>query len=177
MAVVEFSIQQYQRTGNIQEMEPFMTPMNASTLAGSVLRYGNPVFDCDGAWIRALSRQLANVVTIGGSVSADNLDRVSALVRRFVNDEKPFVLDLTGLDVLTASAARLLDVVSETCEKAGVEWAMVAGGAAAETLGDAGAVFPSVPDALEEFAEVNLSRRSMMMPLLGAKLTKLTKTA
>ena len=70
-----------------------MTPINVSTdafrKAGSVLRYGNPVFDCDGAWIRALSRQLANVVTVGGSISSDNLDRVSALVRRFVNDEKP----------------------------------------------------------------------------------------
>ena len=153
-----------------------MAPMNASTealrKAGSVLRYGNPVFDCDGAWIRALSRQLANVVTVGGSLSADNLDRVSALVRRFVNDEKPFVLDLSALDIVTAPAARLLDVVSETCERAGVDWAMVAGGGGARDLDSAGTVFASVPDALEEFAEANTSRRTMMMPLLGAKLTK-----
>ena len=153
-----------------------MTPINASTdafrKAGSVLRYGNPVFDCDGAWIRALSRQLANVVTVGGSISSDNLDRVSALVRRFVNDEKPFVIDLSSLDIVTAPAARLLEVVSETCEKAGVDWAMVAGGPAGQALENAGAVYASVPDALEEFAEANTSRRSMMMPLLGAKLTK-----
>jgi len=74
--------------------------------------------------------------------------------------------------VLTAPAARLLDVVSETCEGAGGDWAMVAGGVAAQALADAGTVFASVPDALEEFAEANLSRRSMMMPLLSAKLTK-----
>lgn len=152
-----------------------MASVNASSLAGSVLRYGNPVFDCDGAWIRALSRQLANVVTVGGSIRADNLDRVSALIRRFVNDEKPFVLDLSGLDtrgVMPASVARLLDVVSETCEKAGVEWAMVTGGKADSPSEGDGAVAESVPEALEQFAEANLRRRSMMMPLLGARLSK-----
>ena len=49
---------------------------------------------------------------------------------------------------------------------------MVAGGPAGQALENAGAVYASVPDALEEFAEANTSRRSMMMPLLGAKLTK-----
>ena len=99
-----------------------MTPMNASTLAGSVLRYGNPVFDCDGAWIRA--------------------------------------------------ASRLLEVVGEACEKAGVEWAMVAGGGLDQLLGNTAPVVDSVPEALDQFAEANMRRRSMMMPLLAAKLTK-----
>ncbi len=149
-----------------------MTPMNASTLAGSVLRYGNPVFDCDGAWIRALSRQLANVVTVGGSISSDNLERITAYVRRFVNDEKPFVLDLSALDVVAAPASRLLEVVGEACEKAGVEWAMVAGGGLDQLLGNTAPVVDSVPEALDQFAEANMRRRSMMMPLLAAKLTK-----
>ena len=105
--------------GNTKEMEPFMTPVNASSLSGSVLRYGNPVVDCDGAWMRALSRQLANVVTVGGSVSAENLDKLTAYVKRFIMDEKPFVLDLSAVDSIAAQAAQLLDAVGDACEKAG----------------------------------------------------------
>ena len=120
-----------------------MTPMNASSLSGSVLRYGNPVVDCDGAWMRALSRQLANVVTVGGSVSAENLDKLTAYVKRFIIDEKPFVLDLSAVDSIAAQADQLLDAVGEACEKAGVEWAMVAGDVVTAVLG--GAMPPGSP--------------------------------
>ena len=41
--------------------------------------YGNPPFDCDGAQIRACSRQLATVVTVTGDLDDANLDRVSQL--------------------------------------------------------------------------------------------------
>ena len=156
-----------------------MTPMNASSVAGSVLRYGNPVFDCDGAWIRALSRQLATVVTVGGSVSTENLDKLTAYVKRFVIEDKPFVLDLSAVDSIAVQAAQLLDAVGDACEKAGVEWAMVASdrvtdllGAAAEAVEAALPVVPSVPDALEHFADVNLRRRTLLLPLLATKLTK-----
>ena len=168
--------------GNTKEMEPFMTPMNASSLSGSVLRYGNPVVDCDGAWMRALSRQLANVVTVGGSVSAENLDKLTAYVKRFIMDEKPFVLDLSAVDSIAAQADQLLDAVGEACEKAGVEWAMVAGDVVTEVLGgampareSADAPLPvvdSVPDALDHFADANLRRRTMLLPLLATKLTR-----
>lgn len=137
-----------------------------------VLSYGNPVLDCDGAWVRALSRQLATVVTVGGTVTAENLDRLTAQVRRFVIDEKPFVLDLSAVDSIAASPTPLLDAVSDACDKAGVEWAVVAGDAVTVLIDAAGPVVPSVPDALEHFAEVNMRRRTMLLPLLATKLTK-----
>lgn len=149
-----------------------MAPINVSSLPGAVLRYGNPVLDCDGAWIRALCRQLATVVTVGGTVSADNLDRLTALVRRFVIDEKPFVLDLSAVDSIVAPANKLLDAISDTCDKAGVEWAMVGGDAVTRLMGAARPVVASVPEALEIFAEANTRRRTMVLPLLSAKLTK-----
>ncbi len=149
-----------------------MVGMNASALSGSVLRYGNPVFECDGAWIRALSRQLATVVTVGGSINPDNLDRITAHVRRFIIEEKPFVLDLSAVDAIVAPAGQLLDTVNEACDKAGVEWAMVAGDAVTGLLGAAGPVVASVPDALDRFAEANRRRRTMLLPLLTTKLTK-----
>lgn len=157
-----------------------MTQMTASPSAGAVLRYGNPVFDCDGAWIRALSRQLATVVTVGGSVGTENIDRVTAFVNRFIPGEKPFVLDLSAVDAMSGQAARLLDAVADACENAGVEWAMVAGEAVVGAVGDAARgiaevawpVVASVPDALEHFAEANQRRRSMVLPLLAAKLTR-----
>jgi len=153
-------------------MESFMTPVSASTLPGSVLRYGNPVFDCDGAWIRALSRQLATVVTVGGAISADNIDRLTELVRPFVIDEKPFVLDLSGVTSVAGHAGQLLDAVSDSCEKAGVEWAVVAGDTVCRLLSGSRPVVGSVPEALERFAAAIQWRRTMMMPLLGRKLTK-----
>ena len=153
-----------------------MSQMAAALSSGSVLRYGNPVFDCNGAWIRALSRQLATVVTVGGSVSTDNIERVTAFVNRFVPGEKPLVLDLSAVDTVSASVGRLLDAVSDACESAGVEWAMVASDAVTGLLTDiADAAWPvvtSVPDALEHFAESNMRRRSMVLPLLAAKLTR-----
>ena len=137
-----------------------------------VLRYGNPVLDCDGAWVRALSRQLATVVTVGGTLSAQNLDRLTAQVRRFVIEEKPFVLDLSAVDSVITPATKLLDAVSDACEKAGVEWAMVAGDAVTALMGAARPVVPSVPEALEHFADANTRRRAMLVPLMATKLTK-----
>ena len=56
--------------------------------------YGNPPFDCDGAQIRACSRQLATVVTVTGDLDDANIDKVSQYTKRFVLREKPVVLDL-----------------------------------------------------------------------------------
>lgn len=159
-----------------------MTALNAAASAsqpGAVLRYGNPAVDCDGAWIRALSRQLATVVTVGGSVSAENCERLTAFVKRFILD-KPFVLDLSAVDSIGVQAGQLLDAVGDACDDAGVEWAMVGGDAMAKLFGGGrsatqAAVFPiaaSVPDALDHFAQANLRRRTMLLPLLATKLTK-----
>jgi anti-anti-sigma regulatory factor len=153
--------------------------MNASAASGSqpgsVLRYGNPAFDCDGAWIRALSRQLATVITVGGSVSAENSERITAFVKRFIID-KPVVLDLGAVESIAVQAGRLLDTVGDACDDAGVEWVVVAGDAMARLFGDTQAtLFPivaSVPDALDHFAQANLRRRTMLLPLLTTKLTK-----
>ena len=38
--------------------------------------YANTPFDCDGAQIRACSRQLATVVTVTGVLDDANIDRV-----------------------------------------------------------------------------------------------------
>ncbi len=63
--------------------------------------YGNPAFDCDGAQIRACSRQLATVVTVTGDLDDANLEKVSQYTKRFVLREKPVVLDLSGVSSAT----------------------------------------------------------------------------
>ena len=137
---------------------------------------GPPVRQSGGRLRRCVDaravRQLANVVTVGGSVSPENLDRLTAYVKRFIIDEKPFVLDLSAVDSVAAQAGQLLDAVSKACEKAGVEWAMVAGDVVTAVLGgdrsareSAEAALPvvdSVPDALDHFADANLRRRTML---------------
>jgi hypothetical protein len=161
-----------------------MGTTNASAVSGSksgsVLRYGNPVFECEGAWVRALSRQLATVVTVGGVVGTHNLERLTAYVKRFILDDKPFVLDLSAVDSIADEAEALLDAVAWRCEATGVQWAIVAGDGVAMLLGnvkptqDAGAlpVATSVAEALGHFADVNFRRRTLLLPLLTAKLNK-----
>jgi anti-anti-sigma regulatory factor len=146
--------------------------MGAVTASGAVVGYGNPIFECAGAHIRALARQLANVVTVTGTIDVANLDRVVALVRRFVLTEKSFVLDLSGIESIPAQATSLLNTLADACERAGVEWAVIAGGVAREFLFGAGLddevlVVDSVPDALQHFADASTRRRTMLLPLLN----------
>jgi anti-anti-sigma regulatory factor len=136
-----------------------------------VTRYGNPAIDCDGAQIRAQSRQVANVVTVSGAIGMANLERVTALVRRFVLTEKSFVIDLSGVTAITAQATSMLAAVSADCERAGADWAViesdaVAGFLACTTQSVDVPVAESVADALQYFAEGTARRRNMLLPLL-----------
>lgn len=134
--------------------------------------YGNPTFHCDGAGIRAHCRQLATVVTIAGHLDGANVERASEYTDRFILAEKPFVLDLSGVDSFTREAVSLLFAVDDVCTAAGVEWSMIASRAVEQTLRDAGIEFPaagSVPEALNHFADAMVARRQLL-PLL-------TKTA
>ena len=56
--------------------------------------YGNPAFECGGAQVRTVCRQLATVVTVQGVVDDTNVERVTALALRSIIAEKPFVLGL-----------------------------------------------------------------------------------
>src|ERR1700745_4228093 len=96
--------------------------------------YGNPAVDCDGAQMRALCRQLATVVTISGDVNDANRDRVGAYARRFVLVEKPFVLDLTGVNSFSPECISLLYSLDDACERAGVEWSVIASQQVMRTL-------------------------------------------
>lgn len=134
--------------------------------------YGNPTFHCDGAGIRAHCRQLATVVTISGHLDEVNVERASEYTDRFILAEKPFVLDLSGVDSFTGDAVSLLYAVDDVCTAAGVDWMMIASRAVEQTLREVGIEFPaagSVPEALNHFADAAIARRQLL-PLL-------TKTA
>ena len=75
--------------------------------------YGNQAVDCDGAQMRALCRQLATVVTVTGDISDANVDHISACAKRFVLTEKPFVLDLSGVNSFSTECISLLYAVDE----------------------------------------------------------------
>ncbi len=134
--------------------------------------YGNPTFECAGAQIRGRCRQLATVVTIDGDIDGANIDRVTEYTRRFILTEKPFVLDLSGVNSFSPQSVSLLYTLDEGCFNAGVEWSLIASPAVVEALriGDR-ASFPmaeSVPDALHRFAET-IDQRRRLLPLLTKK--------
>jgi anti-anti-sigma regulatory factor len=128
--------------------------------------YGNPAFDCGGAQVRTVCRQLATVVTVQGVVDETNIERVTALALRFVIAEKPFVLDLSGVDSFTAHELSLLSAVDECCFRSDVEWSLIASGPVLHEA--SGLNFPiadSVPDALHHFAD-SIDERRHLFPLL-----------
>jgi anti-anti-sigma regulatory factor len=134
--------------------------------------YGNPTFDCAGAQIRGYCRQLATVVTINGDIDGVNVDRVTEYTRRFILTEKPFVLDLSGVNSFSPHCVSLLYTLDEGCFHAGVEWSLIPSEAVVEALriGDR-ATFPmasSVPEAQHHFADT-IDERRRLLPLLTKK--------
>ncbi len=128
--------------------------------------YGNPAFDCGGAQVRTVCRQLATVVTIQGVVDDTNVDRIIALALRSVIAEKAFVLDLSGVESFSAQELSLLAAVDERCFRSDVEWRLIASEPVLHEV--SGLNFPvadSVPDALHHFAD-SIDERRHMFPLL-----------
>lgn len=133
--------------------------------------YRNPAFDCAGAQIHAVSRQLATVVTVDGVVDDANIEKVSALTRRFIIPEKGFVLDLSNVKSLSMHCVSLLSSIDEACFHGGVEWSLIANEPVLRVLQAAGLSFPvadSVADALHYFGEC-ITERRCLLPLLTKK--------
>jgi anti-anti-sigma factor len=153
-------------------MGPFMTVASSTSNPNATSGHGNAALDCNTVHMRAQCRHLATVVTISGRIDATNVGPVSQYARRFVLAEKPFVLDLSGVDSFAAKCISMLRIVDEQCRSAAVEWALVASPAVTHLLhiGDDAAIFPtaaSVAEALHEFADDILTRRRGLLPLLA----------
>jgi anti-anti-sigma regulatory factor len=138
-------------------------------------RHAHLPLDCNGAAVRAQCRHLATVVTISGAVDATNVDQVSEYSKRFILPDKPFVLDLSGLDCFAAQSVRFLYRVDDVCSAAGLEWSVIPSQAVNTALlitheESSFPVFGSVHEALQYFADATSARRRLLLPLL-------TKTA
>jgi anti-anti-sigma regulatory factor len=152
-----------------------MTDSIDSAASYTTPRHAHLPFDCNGAAVRAQCRHLATVVTISGAVDATNVDQVSEYSKRFILPDKPFVLDLSGLDCFAAQGVRLLYRVDAVCSVAGLEWSVIPSQAVntALLITHEESSFPvagSVHEALHYFADANSARRRLLLPLL-------TKTA
>jgi anti-anti-sigma factor len=149
-----------------------MTVRIATSASNLTTRYGNSVFECNGAEVRAHCRHLATVVTIRGEIDAVNVGPVSDYTRQFVLAKGPLVIDLSGVDSFAACGISLLHTLDEDCRAAGVEWMLVASHAVIERLRncDGQAVFPftrSAHEALSNLADVIVRRRQLLLPLIG----------
>jgi anti-anti-sigma regulatory factor len=145
--------------------------------AGSCVapRHAHLPFDCNGAAVRAQCRSLGTVVTITGVVDATNVEQVSEYSKRFILPDRPFVVDLSGLDCFAAQGVELLDRVDDVCTATGLEWSVIPSYAVSTALlltrdDTSFPVFGSVHEALHYFADATSARRRMLLPLL-------TKTA
>jgi anti-anti-sigma regulatory factor len=146
-----------------------MTVTATTAGPGSQFRYGNPMLDCHGAQLRAQCRQLATVVTVNGRLDSKNIEAVGQQARRFIIAEKPFVLDMSGVEACGALTLPFLRTVDEQCRIIGVEWVLIPSSAVNRRLRPENAEFAvaaSVPDAIEHFAD-DLESRRRLLPLLA----------
>lgn len=151
-----------------------MTFSSTKSASDVAFHYGNPAFDCEGVRMRARCRQLATVVTVSGDIKSENADRVSEYAKRFVLAEKPFILDLSGVNSFASAGIPMLYTLDDDCANTGVEWSLIASQQVLQVLRASGALddFPiagSVPEALHHFDE-GIQARRRLLPLL-------TKTA
>lgn len=77
--------------------------------------------------LRIKSQRGATVVSVSGELDASNIHRLRDCVQRLARCGGPFVLDLTGVDFLTAQGIRVLFGFDEQCRDADVKWALVPG--------------------------------------------------
>ena len=132
----------------------------------TVFHYGNPVVEIGGAQVRSLCRQLATVVRVTGDVDATNVDELIRQVTRSIIREKPFILDLSGVDTFAPLAVALLTAVDEACRRTDDEWMLVPSAAVAEMLTGEHPTASSVPDALQCFSDAMTERRRLL-PILA----------
>jgi len=142
-----------------------------SKAASLAPRYAQLPFDCNGAAVRAQCRHLATVVTISGAIDASNVDQVIEYAQRFNLPDKPFVLDLSGLDSFATQAVRLLHRVDDAFSATGLDWALIPSQAVSLTLLVTGEdtsflTAATVHEALHYFADANVARRRLLLPLL-----------
>ena len=133
---------------------------------------GRAAFECDGAQVRAQYRHLATVVTVSGAIDLKNVDEVSRYSRHFIMQDKPFVLDLRGVDYFASPSVTFLQQIDEDCRMAGLEWALVASPMVSRVLRivneeNAFPVAASVHAALQSFADDISARRRLLLPLLS----------
>jgi anti-anti-sigma regulatory factor len=128
-------------------------------------------FDCGRAQIRWHFRHLATVVTIHGEIDAVNVDSVIGHIRRLILARDPLVLDLSNVKSSAAECSSLVHLVAEHCRQAEVEWTLVARPDLSQMLHDSEGEAPcsivgSVPEALQQFSEVIVRRRQLLLPLV-----------
>jgi anti-anti-sigma regulatory factor len=146
-----------------------MTATATTAGPGAKFRYGNPMLDCHGAQLRAQCRQLATVATVSGRLDSKNIETVGQQARRFIIAEKPFVLDMSGVNACGAQTLPFLRTIDEHCRTVGVEWVLIPSSAVNRRLrpeNEEFAIAACVPDAIEHFAD-DLRGRRQLLPLLA----------
>lgn len=128
-------------------------------------------FDCGRAQIRWHFRHLATVVTIHGEIEAVNVDPVVGHIRRLILARDPLVLDLSDVKSSAGACISLVHLVAEHCRQAEVEWTLVARPDLGHKLRDSSGevvcpIASSVPEALQQFSDVIVRRRQLLLPLV-----------
>jgi anti-anti-sigma factor len=101
-----------------------IAPLSPNTAARRFTS-GSCIVDCNGAQMRAHCRGQVTVVKITGDIDATNVDRFYDYTQRFVREAPGLILDLSGVDFLSARGISVLVELDRDCRTAGTRWAIV----------------------------------------------------
>jgi hypothetical protein len=94
-------------------------------------RYALPigyVIECRGAWLRIRLGSVATVIALTGNLDEDNLDIVTAHMRRFTALDSPLVLDAANADIDgQTTLGHLIDAVAAECDRRSIDSVFVTG--------------------------------------------------
>jgi anti-anti-sigma regulatory factor len=78
------------------------------------------------ACLTAFDSSWVTVIALRGTIDASNAAEVGTCLHGFVSHERALVLDLSDLDGLGAEGVESLLRLADTCDRLGVDWALVA---------------------------------------------------
>ena len=133
---------------------PLAGPAAAHALDRSVIGLGRACLTAfDSSWV--------TVIALRGEIDASNAAEVGTCLHGFVSHERALVLDLSDLDVLGAEGVESLFMLADTCDRLGVDWALVASQSVRRLLraGDREGRLPAVGSMVEVLQRFRTARR------------------
>jgi anti-anti-sigma regulatory factor len=129
---------------------------SSKPVRGSVISFGR-------ASLTAFESSWVTVIALSGEIDALNAARVATCLHGFVSHDRALVLDCSNLDFLGVELLPGLLELDDSCDRLGVDWAMVTNHPTRRLLrvADPGRQLPAVGSMVEVLQRFRTARRRL----------------